>query len=583
MLVTNQYNSNINRCNSLIENPYLFNKEEDKFDIIFINPPFGSKNNYKSLNKLFNNYKNKITPRPEFNGNSEIEFKDIYPIVSNTGTELFIQLVIYSLKKDGLACIILPDGELMTSNNMNIRKYILDNCQILKVITIQGGTFTNTGIKTKALIIKKCNNDNYNQEIEFIELNKEVKVLGIRKLNEKLQFNFEDIKEEIINYNEEIEIKTLGDVCEFQNGYAFKSSEYEKYNENNIGILQIKGIQNGYIDNNKITEYIKEDKKYKLYEIYNGDILIGLTGSFKIGIYNLEIKSYLNQRVAKINAKKGINQKYIYYWYICCNIEIYILEKLATGVAQANISTNDISNIKIPIPSLEIQNKIVEYLDMIYEEVIKTNNEKIENIKKLNKGYLDLNLQFSKDIEIKTLGEISIINPENMKLGQYTEINYIDISSVKGGEILELQKLTNDFPSRAKRIIKKGDILYSSVRPNLKGYVYISNDIHNGIASTGFANIRVKDTNIILSKYLYYIMTCDYINNNLISKAKGAQYPAVSFDDFENLKIPIPSIEVQNKIVEYLEFNDNLIKTLEKENEINKNNAELLMKQILYK
>ena len=49
------------------------------------------------------------------------------------------------------------------------------------------------------------------------------------------------------------------------------------------------------------------------------------------------------------------------------------------------------------------------------------------------------------------------------------------------------------------------------------------------------------------------------------------------------MKIPIPSIEKQKEIIEYLEFNDNLIKTLEKENEINKNNGELLMKQILYK
>jgi hypothetical protein len=47
--------------------------------------------------------------------------------------------------------------------------------------------------------------------------------------------------------------------------------------------------------------------------------------------------------------------------------------------------------------------------------------------------------------------------------------------------------------------------------------------------------IRVKEPNTILSKYLYYIMTSDYISDDLISKAKGAQYPAVSFDDFETI------------------------------------------------
>jgi restriction endonuclease S subunit len=108
----------------------------------------------------------------------------------------------------------------------------------------------------------------------------------------------------------------------------------------------------------------------------------------------------------------------------------------------------------------------------------------------------------------------------------------------------------------------------------LKGYVYISDDIQNGIASTGFADIRVKEPNTILSKYLYYIMTSDYISDDLISKAKGAQYPAVSFDDFETIKIPVPSFERQKEIVEYCEYNDTLIKQLEKEIENNKKQAQ---------
>ena len=216
---------------------------------------------------------------------------------------------------------------------------------------------------------------------------------------------------------------------------------------------------------------------------------------------------------------------------------------------------------------------LLQYLDFIYEKANKTSNEKIAELKQLNEFCLSNQKIFGENV-VKELGEISIINPENMKSGQYTEINYIDIASVKGGQILELQKLTNDFPSRAKRIVKKGDILYSSVRPNLKGYVYISDDIQNGVASTGFADIRVKEPNTILSKYLYYIMTSDYISDDLISKAKGAQYPAVSFDDFETIKIPVPSLERQKEIVEYCEYNDTLIKQLEKEIENNKKQAQ---------
>ena len=563
MLVTNQYNSNINRCNSLIENPYLFNKEEDKFDVIFINPPFGSKNNYKSLNKLFDNYKKIITDHKDFNGNSEIEFKDIYPIVSNTGTELFIQLVIYSLKKDGLACIILPDGEIMTSNNMSIRKYILDNCQLLKVININGGAFTNTGIKTKALIIKKCNNDNYNQEIEFIELNKEVKVLGIRKLNEKLQFNFEDIKEEIINYNEEIEIKTLGDVC-----------QDISTNKNIPSSNRTEGIF-------RFFTCSRDETTHNEYHYEGTYIIHGSRGStIKESIFMTNNEKFAigtSMFISEIKNKEECISKYIYY-YLRLNQSIF--NKYINGTAIPMISKLNYYDIKIPIPSIEIQNKIVEYLDMIYEEVIKTNNEKIEKIKKLNKNYLDLNLQFNKDIEIKTLGEVCtyiISGKFNSKdcntTGQYPfytskAINPTGFSNNYCFDFKEYLILIKDGGAGQKTYGEQIGL----------GKVF---RVENKIAATTHQLALVPNNTINLN-YLYYYLKS--IKNTIMDLAHYTTgLGCIKKEQIENIKIPIPSIEVQNKIVEYLEFNDNLIKTLEKENEINKNNAELLMKQILYK
>ena len=560
MLVTNQYNSNINRCNSLIENPYLFNKEEDKFNIIFINPPFGSKTNYKGLNKLFNNYKNKITPRPEFNGNSEIEFKDIYPIVSNTGTELFIQLVIYSLKKDGLACIILPDGELMTSNNMNIRKYILDNCQILKVITIQGNIYTNTGIKTKALIIKKCNNDNYNQEIEFIELNKEVRVLGIRKLNEKLQFNFEDIKEETINYNTDIEIKTLGEIFILNGNGSTNSKDITNTGEYPFYRASCNNPSGTH------NSYDFDGKEYLLIIKSGGCANKPISSDYGIGkVFIVNGKCAANIAVFQLNLKleELYNIKYLYYYLL--HNQSYIQKLAIYCTNNGNINMKDLMNMKIPIPSIEIQNKIVEYLDMIYEEVIKTNNEKIENIKKLNKNYLDLNLQFSKDIEIKTLGEIASINQGNI-LNKNDMIDGI-YDVIGGGKIIAKHNKENR-DGNDIILTRVGDININYI--NTKYY----------LTDNAFSLKSLNEDNI-LTKYLYYIL----LNNkcNLKDLYIGIAQKVISKSNLSLFKLPIPSIEVQNKIVEYLDFNDNLIKTLEKENEINKNNAELLMKQILYK
>ena len=548
MLATNQYNSNIVRCNALVENPYLFNKEDDMFDIIIINPPFGTKTNYKSLNKLFNNYKSKI------NGN--IEFKDIYPIVSNTGTVLFIQLIIYSLKKNGIACIILPDGELMTSqNNLTIRKYILDNCQILKIVNIQGGLFTNTGIKTKALFIQKHQNDNYNQEIEYIELNEEVKVLGKEKLNEKLQFNFNIIEEEV-HYNDDLEIKTLGEVCEF----LPKSKKQASFGDNC-------GLYNFYTSSSKI-------KKCNVIDYEDECLIIG-TG----GIANIHIDKKFSCSADNfiIKSNKIVN-KYLYYYL---KLNINLLQNGFIGATIKHLSKEYLSNIKIPIPSIEKQNDIIEYFDMIFENVIKKNNEKIEDIKKLNKLHLNLHLTFNKDIEVKTLGEIFKINGNG-------STNSKDITNT-GEYPFYRASCTNpsgthnnyDFDGNEYLlIVKSGGCCNKPISSDYGiGKVFIVNG--KCAANIPVFQLLLNDNNIKL-KYLYYYLL-HYQNKIQELAIYCTNNGNINMNELKLLKIPIPSIEKQNDIIEYLDFNNDLIKTLEKENEMNKNNAERFMKQVLYK
>ena len=191
-------------------------------------------------------------------------------------------------------------------------------------------------------------------------------------------------------FKNESKMKTLGEVCEIKNGNAFKSIDFQEQTDNNVGIIQIKSIQNGSIDTCKITEYIKENIKYNSFEIQKGDILIALSGATtgKIGIYNLEKKSYLNQRVGKIKANQYIIQMYIYYWYISHNIEEKILN-LARGTAQPNISTKDIEEIQIPIPSLETQQQIISQ----YEEKMKSIDEIKNKILNVENIILECNAQ----------------------------------------------------------------------------------------------------------------------------------------------------------------------------------------------
>jgi len=526
MIFTNNYNKNILKCNSLIENPYLF--EDKKFDIIFTNPPFGTKTDYKELEKDFNYYKKNNYPT------SILNFKDIYNIKANSGIILFIQNIIYLLKDGGISCIILPDGELMIGKKtINIRKFILDNCKILKIITINSGAFINTNIKTKALIIQKGDYDNYNQEIEYIEINiNGVNNLGFEKLNKNLYFNKNIIDEE--KYNEDIEIKKLGEICEIIKGDKIKSSLGCKNGLYPLYYCSILG--NLYLDNYSYDGYgIIINKTNR-----NGKCMIYLA----IGKYNVgETTIHFKMKTLELT-------KYIYY-YLRNNLNK--IEKYYRGINQKSITYEDLLNLKIPIPSIEKREDIIIFFDNL-NDIIENNKKKIEKINKNNNLYLKINLN---NYEIKTLGEISIIN-KGHPLNKNEIIDGI-YDVIGGGNIIGKH---NKYNRDGEEIIlsRVGEI-------NIN---YIEEPYY--LTDNGFSIKSINEN--IINKYLYYFLL--YNKQLLKNLYYGTAQKVISNTNLKLIKILIPKIEKQKEIIKYLDFNNEILKNLEKEN-----NMEDLFKQII--
>ncbi len=577
MLISSGHMFNVLEKGDSIRNPIT-----NKYDIILTNPPFGIDG--LIYNEILHPLRN-----------------EYMPIKSNSAVPLFLQAIIHMLKINGRCAVVLPYGKEVSGKSnelINIREYLMKTCDLKEIIYLPSGVFTHTPIKTCVFyfIKKREGVDVLETKIKVSKTQKETgRDYKFSKTHQTTKVKFydynpyEDVKNQLVEvpiekiasnsyslnyaeymndeaeeeqYEEGVVVKTLGEVCEFQNGYSFKSIDYEKQNDTNIGILQIKSIQNGFIDENKITEYIPSNDKYKLFEIKNGDILIALSGATtgKIGLYNLDKKSYLNQRVAKINAKNGINQKYIYYWYLCSNIYEKVLG-LAQGTAQPNISTNDISNIKIPIPSLERQQEIVKYLDFIYEKANKTSNAKIAELKKLNEFCLSNQKIFGENVA-KTLGKVCEINQGNT----LTKIEMVDgiYDVIGGGKIIGKHNQTNregnDFT-----LTRVGDININYIN---KPYYLTDN---------GFS-LKSKQENII-TKYVYYLLLH---NKNYLTKLyNGTAQKVISKTNLKSIKIPIPSLERQQEIVEYCEYNDTLIKQLEKEIENNKRQARACINSIV--
>jgi type I restriction enzyme S subunit len=151
----------------------------------------------------------------------------------------------------------------------------------------------------------------------------------------------------------------------------------------------------------------------------------------------------------------------------------------------------------------------------------------------------------------KKLDDLSDINRENLNKSADGEIEYIDIASVSPGQINETTRYDlHDAPSRARRVVKHGDIIWSCVRPNRRSHAVIWNPPENLIVSTGFV---VISPSCLPTSFLYQALTTDLFVGYLRNHAKGAAYPAVVAGDFERAEVLVPKtslVTAYNDIVE---------------------------------
>jgi len=163
-----------------------------------------------------------------------------------------------------------------------------------------------------------------------------------------------------------------------------------------------------------------------------------------------------------------------------------------------------------------------------------------------------------------------LVNPNtnNTPDPKWDFINYLDTSNLTKNIIYNVQKIPiGKYPSRAKRVIKKDDILFSTVRPNQCHYGIIKNILKNMVVSTGFTVLTVKDC--VIPEYLYYYLTQNNIVKKLNTIAAGSttSYPSINPEDILDIDIWLPKKISQKKIVQTLAIIDKKINLNSKINE----------------
>ena len=180
------------------------------------------------------------------------------------------------------------------------------------------------------------------------------------------------------------------------------------------------------------------------------------------------------------------------------------------------------------------------------------------------------------------LGDVVSSNKESIgKNYPYQTILYLDTGSITRGKIDSFQEYElSKAPSRAKRLVKNNDIVYSTVRPIQRHYGFIVNPPKNLIVSTGFS---VIETEIDRAEplFIYNFLTSDEIVETLdvIAEASTSTYPSLKLSDIEILDILLPPLPEQRAIASVLSCLDDKIDLLHRQNKTLEAMAETLFRQ----
>jgi type I restriction enzyme S subunit len=265
---------------------------------------------------------------------------------------------------------------------------------------------------------------------------------------------------------------------------------------------------------------------------------------------------------------KSVRPEFLYFWTQSRKYWIQV-NKNREGQLKTGLNARVLATLRLYLPPLSEQKKIAEILSTV-DEAIEKVKQAIEKIEKVKKGSMQKLLTKGighkefKETEIgripKSWNTVKLVDitiktekvdpaKENLKAFKYLDISSINNLTNKITNITTIEG--NNAPSRARKLIKYGDVIFATTRPYLKNIAFVTQELDNQICSTGFCVLR-PITSCVISEWIFYNALTKKFVSKVSSKMKGATYPAVTDNDVLNEKIPLPPLAEQKNIAEIL-------------------------------
>lgn len=336
---------------------------------------------------------------------------------------------------------------------------------------------------------------------------------------------------------------------------AFNSTDKKKpTDEDKTHYIGLEHLDGG---NLKVTRWGSEitPKGEKLL-MKKGDVLFGKRRAYQKKVAIAPFDGIFSAHGMVLRPRTDVIDPAFFPLFVASDYFLDAAIKISVGSLSPTINWRDLKELEFELPPISAQKKLAKILWAIidtknsYGELIQKTDELVKS------QFIEMITEHSDHLlPIRDLVESKIRKVKDLP-DSIKSIRYIDISSlnnekkcVSGYTEYELTKA----PSRAQQVIKKGDILFSTVRPNLEGRAINQYDGDNIVASTGFCVLRAKNCE---PGYLWGIISSKQFVTDICDIAHGISYPAVNDKDVLEYMAPALDLSYQKQYADILEQSD---------------------------
>jgi type I restriction enzyme M protein len=531
---------------------------DETFDVVLANPPFMSP-------------KGGIRPHKKFS------------ISSNRSEVLFVDYIAEHLNPKGRAGIIVPEGVIFQSGTAykDLRKMLVDN-YIYAVVSLPAGVFNPySGVKTSVLLMDaafakksdeilfvKIDNDGYGlgaqrnavkggqleeavellqqfKEGEFIE-SKIAHAVAKKEIADNGDYNLSGERYKITKeMNSTFPFVNLGDTCTNYDGKRVPITQSDRKE----GIYPYYGAS-GIVD--YVVDYLF-DEDLLLVSEDGANLLARVTPI----AFSVSGKVWVNNHAHVLKFKSFATQKYVEYILNSMTLEPYI-----TGSAQPKLNQKALNSIQIPFPPLSIQEEIVAEIEG-YQKIIDGAKAVVENYKPKIDIDADWEMVEFENAPFEMIdGDRGSNYPNGDDFSSEGYCLFLNTKNVRenGFRFDEVMFITKE----KDELLRKGKLKREDVLLTTRGTVGNTAYYNNAVA---YDHIRINsgmlifrpNNNKLSSEYLYYFFQSENCQSQFRRLISGAAQPQLPIRSLNSVLMPLPSTDIQKKIVTQIEKEQALV------------------------